>query len=231
MPDLMQLMGGGAPKLPTTPNRYTMPTISPSTPTHSMHMPHLGGSTPSTPNTPSFNRMNYQQFSSPYSQTPSQYNPYPVVNVNGKRPGEPMYSSQDKRMKGEEPEDDIEGQIESGDQEVRQKSIMSILNKEQLNRWEDAKNSTFARGQQKETIKRVMKAVSGSKVSPEAVLVMGGITKVFVCEVVECARTVMDEWGETGAIRPHHLREAYRRLKKEEKIDPSPLYKKQLWKR
>lgn len=52
-----------------------------------------------------------------------------------------------------------------------------------------------------------MKSVSGSKVSPEAVLVMGGITKVFVCEVVECARTVMDEWGETGPIRPPHLRE------------------------
>jgi transcription initiation factor TFIID subunit 11 len=76
-----------------------------------------------------------------------------------------------------------------------------------------------------------MKTVSGSKVSPEAVLVMGGITKVFVCEVVECARTVMNEWGEAGPIRPAHLREAYRRLKREGKIDSPPTYKKQLFKR
>lgn len=52
-----------------------------------------------------------------------------------------------------------------------------------------------------------MRAVSGAKVSSEAVLVMGGITKVFVCEVIECARSVMEEWRESGPLRPSHLRE------------------------
>ena len=30
------------------------------------------------------------------------------------------------------------------------------------------------------------------------------------------AREVMDDWGETGAIRPEHLREAQRRYRKSE---------------
>ena len=42
-------------------------------------------------------------------------------------------------------------------------------------------------------------------------IVMAGICKVFLGEIVETARLVMEERGEEGAICPRHVREAYRR--------------------
>jgi transcription initiation factor TFIID subunit 11 len=43
--------------------------------------------------------------------------------------------------------------------------------------------------------------------------VVAGFSKVYVGEIVEKAREVMEEWGHTGAIRPEHIREAHRRYK------------------
>lgn len=66
-------------------------------------------------------------------------------------------------------------------------------------------------------------AVGGSDSSPSSVkdkdrpvdtvvaIVMAGICKVFLGELVETARLVMEERGEEGAICPRHVREAYRR--------------------
>lgn len=101
--------------------------------------------------------------------------------------------------------------------------MINMMTKEQLDRWEAYKDSTFVRGAPKETLRKVysllliltvqvMIAVSKPRVAPEAVVVMGGIAKVFVCEVIECARSVMDEWGDTGPIRPAHLREVHFRV-------------------
>ncbi len=47
----------------------------------------------------------------------------------------------------------------------------------------------------------------------EFVLVVLGVTKVFVGEIVELARQIMTERDETGSIQPHHLQEAYRRYR------------------
>uniref|UniRef100_K3W7R8 TAFII28-like protein domain-containing protein n=1 Tax=Globisporangium ultimum (strain ATCC 200006 / CBS 805.95 / DAOM BR144) TaxID=431595 RepID=K3W7R8_GLOUD len=42
-------------------------------------------------------------------------------------------------------------------------------------------------------------------------IVMAGMTKVFVGELTAEARRIMDKHGETGPIRPRHLREAHRK--------------------
>lgn len=42
--------------------------------------------------------------------------------------------------------------------------------------------------------------------------------KLFVRDLVEVGRTVMDERGEAGALRPEHIQEAYRRLLAEDKV-------------
>jgi transcription initiation factor TFIID subunit 11 len=67
----------------------------------------------------------------------------------------------------------------------------------------------------KKTIKMEMTNISGNRISQNSVVVMCGITKVFVGELTETAKTVMQEWNHTGPIRPVHLREAYNRLNKE----------------
>jgi hypothetical protein len=45
-----------------------------------------------------------------------------------------------------------------------------------------------------------------------------GAAKLFVGDVIEEARCVMDERGETGAIRPWHIRDAYVRLQEQGKV-------------
>ncbi|CAN1225855.1 Transcription initiation factor TFIID subunit 11 [Linum grandiflorum] len=66
---------------------------------------------------------------------------------------------------------------------------------------------------------QLLVSITGTqKISLQVNIVVCGIAKMFVGEVVETARIVMAERRESGPIRPCHLREAYRRLKLEGKI-------------
>ncbi|KAF5190993.1 Transcription initiation factor tfiid subunit [Thalictrum thalictroides] len=66
---------------------------------------------------------------------------------------------------------------------------------------------------------QLLASITGSpKISVPMTTVVSGIAKMFVGELVETARMVMNERRETGPIRPCHIREAHRRLKLEGKI-------------
>eukprot|EP01089_Gocevia_fonbrunei_P013927 TRINITY_DN3689_c0_g1_i1.p1 TRINITY_DN3689_c0_g1~~TRINITY_DN3689_c0_g1_i1.p1 ORF type:complete len:210 (+),score=56.00 TRINITY_DN3689_c0_g1_i1:39-668(+) len=133
-----------------------------------------------------------------------------------------------KRKFGEDDNDDDDMDMESDEDSVAQeeleqkdskvnkqmKAILSKLTPDQTTRYEYFRRSTFQRA----AIKRMMQTISGCSIGQRTVIVMAGITKLFVGEMVEMARTVMDEWGELGPIRPRHLHEAYRRLQKEGKV-------------
>eukprot|EP01111_Echinosteliopsis_oligospora_P014184 TRINITY_DN5289_c0_g1_i1.p1 TRINITY_DN5289_c0_g1~~TRINITY_DN5289_c0_g1_i1.p1 ORF type:complete len:231 (-),score=65.49 TRINITY_DN5289_c0_g1_i1:24-716(-) len=97
--------------------------------------------------------------------------------------------------------------IHEGDDNIR--ALLSQFNHDQQNRYEYYRRAAF----QRTNIKKVMQTVANSAVSQTMSIVMGGITKVFVGELIETARTVMDEWKENGPIKPRHLREAYRRMR------------------
>jgi transcription initiation factor TFIID subunit 11 len=66
-------------------------------------------------------------------------------------------------------------------------------------------------------------------VSQVMAFVIAGFTKVFVGEIVESSRDIMEEWGDKGAIAPEHLREAYRRYREDPKTLPNSRYQHSLF--
>jgi hypothetical protein len=58
-------------------------------------------------------------------------------------------------------------------------------------------------------VRRVVGAVTGAVLHKQALLALRTAAKLFAGDVIEEARAVMDERGETGALRPWHVREAY----------------------
>ncbi|KAG0203458.1 transcription initiation factor TFIID subunit 11 [Mortierella sp. NVP41] len=78
------------------------------------------------------------------------------------------------------------------------KALLDCFSDEQLQRYE------------------LVGTILNQQVTQTMAFVVAGFCKVFVGEMVEKAREVMEDWGETGPIRPEHLREAQRRYKREE---------------
>ncbi|KAF9961913.1 transcription initiation factor TFIID subunit 11 [Mortierella alpina] len=92
------------------------------------------------------------------------------------------------------------------------KALLDSFSQEQLRRYEVYRRAVLSRP----TVKKLVGTILNQQVTQTMAFVVAGFSKVFVGEMVERAREVMEEWGDTGAIRPDHLREAQRRYKKEE---------------
>ncbi|KAL7608796.1 transcription initiation factor TFIID subunit 11 [Lactuca sativa] len=166
-------------------------------------------------------------------QTP---NPPPVVNSQGadvdntirsRNPQKSAATSATAKM-GKNKEEDDEEEEENMDVELgklpsssdpskmaKMQSILSQFTEEQMSRYESFRRSGF----QKSVMKRLLGSITGSnKISMPMTIVVSGIAKIFVGELVETAKVVMKERKESGPLRPCHVREAYRRLKLEGKI-------------
>ncbi|XP_021822172.1 transcription initiation factor TFIID subunit 11 [Prunus avium] len=101
------------------------------------------------------------------------------------------------------------------DKMAKMQAILSRFSEEQMSRYESFRRAGF----QKSNMKRLLGSISGTpKISMPMTIVVSGIAKMFVGELVETARIVMTERKESGPIRPCHIREAYRRLKLEGKV-------------
>ncbi|CAI5479452.1 unnamed protein product [Closterium sp. Yama58-4] len=92
--------------------------------------------------------------------------------------------------------------------------LLDRFTPEQMNRYEAYRRSGFKQA----SMRRLVHGVAGSTVSPQLGIVMAGVAKLMVGELVETARLVMGERGDEGPIRPTHIREAYRRLKMEKRV-------------
>ncbi|KAK6123115.1 hypothetical protein DH2020_019528 [Rehmannia glutinosa] len=134
-------------------------------------------------------------------------------------PTGPIGKNKDDDEEEEEENMDVElGKLRaSGDpaKTAKMQEILGHFTEEQMSRYESFRRSGF----QKSNMKRLLTSITGSaKISMPMTIVMSGIAKMFVGELVETARVVMAERRDTGPIRPCHMREAYRRLKLEGKI-------------
>jgi transcription initiation factor TFIID subunit 11 len=81
---------------------------------------------------------------------------------------------------------------------------------------------------------QVMSSVIGSGIKKKMGIAMSGMAKVFVGELIESgkdnraltitqlAKSAMDESEEGGALRPAHIRTAFRRLKTQGKLPHVP---------
>ncbi|OMP03478.1 TAFII28-like protein [Corchorus olitorius] len=100
-------------------------------------------------------------------------------------------------------------------------AILSQFTEDQMSRYESFRRSALQKSNMRRFCRgmQLLVSITGSqKVSLPMTIVVCGIAKMFVGELVETARMVMTERKESGPIRPCHIREAYRRLKLEGKI-------------
>ncbi|VAH78984.1 unnamed protein product [Triticum turgidum subsp. durum] len=101
------------------------------------------------------------------------------------------------------------------DKLAKMNALLSQFTEDQMNRYESFRRSGF----QKSNMKKLLASITGSqKISMPTTIVVSGIAKMFVGEVIETGKIVMSERKDSGPIRPCHIREAYRRLKLEGKI-------------
>ncbi|KAG8379299.1 hypothetical protein BUALT_Bualt07G0074000 [Buddleja alternifolia] len=131
----------------------------------------------------------------------------------------PVGKNKEEEEEEEEENVDVElGKLRpSGDpvKTAKMQEILAHFTEEQMSRYESFRRSGF----QKSNMKRLLTSITGSaKISVPMTIVVSGIAKMFVGELVETARVVMAERRDTGPIRPCHIREAYRRLKADGKI-------------
>ncbi|CAI0393679.1 unnamed protein product [Linum tenue] len=149
-------------------------------------------------------------------------------HVNPSDPSPSAPASASAKIKGkskEEDEDEEEENMEvelakfpaSGDPNkmAKMQTILSQFTEDQMTRYESFRRSAL----QKATMRRLLVSITGSqKISMPVTIVVCGIAKMFVGELIETARMVMTERNESGPIRPCHIRESYRRLKLEGKV-------------
>lgn len=140
----------------------------------------------------------------------------------------PVASTKIAQPNNKTKDDDEEEEEENMDVELRKfpssgdpdkmaimQAILLQFTEGQMSRYESFRRSGF----QKANMKRLLVSITGSpKISVPMTIVVSGIAKMFVGELVETARVVMNERKDSGPIRPCHMREAYRRLKLEGKV-------------
>ncbi len=141
----------------------------------------------------------------------------------------------DDALLNEEDDDDIgtSFDVSGGDKESairdriaqsqsQMKHLLNLFTEDQLRRYETFRRIKF----QRPTIKKFMSRVLDQPVNQNSMTVVSGIAKVYVGELVEEARRVMEEVGEMGPIQPAHMLEAQRRLKASGLSATSSLYKR-----
>ncbi|KAG7391813.1 transcription initiation factor TFIID subunit 11 [Phytophthora pseudosyringae] len=125
----------------------------------------------------------------------------------------------------EEENDEEDDELDSDEDKVEPSDsasmlrLMQTLPEAEARRHEQFRRSHFERGAIKRCMTQaILECSATDKKTPSVTnvmaIVMAGMTKVFVGEITAEARRIMEKNGETGPIRPRHLREAHRKYYK-----------------
>ncbi|BDA40398.1 probable transcription initiation factor TFIID subunit 11 at C-terminar half [Coccomyxa sp. Obi] len=96
----------------------------------------------------------------------------------------------------------------------KNKEVMKLLTEEQLDRYEAFRRSKLSSA----NMRKLLHNVTGQAPHFNTTIVMCGIAKLFVGELVETARMVAAHQGDSGPLLPEHLREAYQQLDRQGRI-------------
>lgn len=125
----------------------------------------------------------------------------------------------------EEPEDDIhEAKASQTLSRHETKALLDTFDDTTLERYE-----VFRRAHLPKSVMRKQVSLLIGPVPTSVAIVVSGVAKIFVGEMVEGALEVMDERKETGSVTPGALREAFRRYKKRTGTMTTKLYKHRLF--
>ncbi|RUS21120.1 TAFII28-domain-containing protein [Endogone sp. FLAS-F59071] len=151
------------------------------------------------------------------------------MKVEGQEPTDKDAKPDDQAAEESEEEEakdlvaDLEWQALANRNNEEMKVLLEAFSPEQLHRYEAYRRSKLDKT-------NLVSQVLNQQCSATMAFVVAGFAKVFVGEIIEKAREVMEEWGETGPIRPDHLREARRRYDIETGL-PAHNYQKRLFTR
>ncbi|KAJ3216707.1 transcription initiation factor TFIID subunit 11 [Dinochytrium kinnereticum] len=117
--------------------------------------------------------------------------------------------------------DDLENEIvihpKSEEEREAMKALIDSFTPERLHRFEVFRRSKLPKGSVK---KLLMNILLGSTVPTGIIITVAGSGKMFIGEIVEKAIEVKQEWNDVGALSPEHIREAFRRYKKDQASNP-----------
>lgn len=103
-------------------------------------------------------------------------------------------------------DDDAAVEAQRDADRARMLELLKTFTPSQMERYECYRRSNLS----KPMLRRLFKAATGVTLNPNGLIILAGISKMFVGEMVETARDVMRAKGlnEYEEIRPEHLREA-----------------------
>lgn len=117
-----------------------------------------------------------------------------------------------REAREEDVESEDDGPLDLAAMSAFEYAQVARLNPTQLQRYEQFRRSDLKNPK----VKRVLVALNPllAKSSDQYIISVKGLAKLFVGDIVEAANEVKRSLGDHGPLRPKHLREAYRRLRK-----------------
>jgi len=128
-----------------------------------------------------------------------------------------------KNTENEEESDAVEDEEIVRLQKQKDRERFASLDEEEQERYEYYRMGDFDKNKVKKLVSMANPALSMMQPDNPFIIAVKGLGKLYAGQLVEMAVNIRNERGERGAIRPVHLREAYRR---QQKAGKTPKYRK-----